>query len=440
MTCLKVMTLRKAGTEIVRFPAVLKDNFSVMTIDERAGGRVVSGVSPAAATDLTVRARAVLEAHWREPGFCVPNAATYPWQWLWDSCFHAVCWAHLGEGDRGLVELQNALAHQGADGFVPHITYWHGGDTHAAFWGRPGTSSITQPPMYGHALAELHRLGVAVPEMLIEQARLGLRYLLTARMRDGVGPVILHPWESGCDDSPRWDAWCPAPWSRERWKIVKGELVEAMAGGGSARFQVASAGFCALVVFNARELADIVDDADLRDAAETLAGQLTARWDDERRTWADHVLVGPRSTASVRTLDALLPVLVVEDEASVAAAFADVLDDRAFGGRCGPAATHRAEPAFDPVAYWRGPAWPQLTYLLWVAARRRGDDVAAAGLAGRLIAGATRSGQAEYWHPDTGEGLGAMPQSWTALAAVVSMTQSCSRLALRSASRGGLPI
>ncbi len=370
--------------------------------------------------DLASQARAVLEANWREPGFCVPHETTYPRLWLWDSCFHAVCWAHLGDGDRGVIEVRNALAHQEPNGFVPHITYWDDSDTHADFWGRPHTSTITQPPMYGHALAELHRLGVAVPDALVEQARLGLWYLLTVRMRDGVGPVIVHPWESGCDDSARWDAWCPQPWSVDRWKAVKGELVGALADGANARFEVASVGFCALVAFNARELAEVANDADLRVAADALTAQLAARWDGERRTWIDHVVVGPESTAAVRTLDALLPVLVVDDGAATAAAFADVLDDQAFGGQFGPAANHRDEPTFDPTAYWRGPAWPQLTYLLWVAARRFGDDVTVAGLGERLIAGATKSGLAEYWHPDTGEGLGAIPQSWTALVAVVA--------------------
>ena len=101
-----------------------------------------------------VEAHALLERHWRPPGFCVPNATTYPWQWLWDSCFHAVCWAHLGEGGRAVAELGNVLAHQAPNGFVPHLTYWDGSGVHAEFWGRPGTSSITQPPMYGHAVAE----------------------------------------------------------------------------------------------------------------------------------------------------------------------------------------------------------------------------------------------------------------------------------------------
>ncbi len=72
-----------------------------------------------------------------------------------------------------------------------------------------------------------------------------------------------------------------------------------------------------------------------------------------------------------------------------------------------------------PRRYWRGPAWPQLTYLLWVAARRRQHPVAET-LRDRLVAGAWRSGFAEYWDPDTAERRGAAPQSWTALAAVVA--------------------
>jgi len=131
------------------------------------------------------------------------------------------------------------------------------------------------------------------------------------------------------------------------------------------------------------------------------------------------VIVGPASGATTRTLDALLPVLVSAEAEAVAVAAAEVVDDAAYGGSFGPAATHRDEPTFDPHAYWRGPAWPQLTYLHWVAATRRGDGATASWLARRLAAGARRSGFAEYWHPDTGQGLGAVPQSWTALAAVV---------------------
>ena len=374
-----------------------------------------------------VEAHALLERHWRPPGFCVPHATAYPWQWLWDSCFHAVCWAHLGDGARAVAELGNVLAHQAADGFVPHLTYWDGSGIHAEFWGRPGTSSITQPPMYGHAVAELVRRGVAVPDPTVARARKGLAFLLD---RTGTGggpaPVIVHPWESGCDDSPRWDAWCADGWTFDRWKQRKGDLVEALAFDGrspigSRELEVASPGFAALVAFNVRELAEATGDDSQLGRADATVAWLAERWRPDLATWADDVRVGPSSgTAAVRTLDALLPVLVTDDEEAIDSAFAAALDDAGFGGPFGPAGVHRAEPAFDPSAYWRGPAWPQLTYLLWVAAVRRGRPATADDLATRLVAGALRSGMAEYWHPDTGEGLGAVPQSWAALATLVA--------------------
>jgi len=100
--------------------------------------------------------------------------------------------------------------------------------------------------------------------------------------------------------------------------------------------------------------------------------------------------------------------------------FEQLRDPQAFGGDMGPAGVHRGEEEFDPVTYWRGPSWPQLTYLLWVAARRHHLHDDAAMLRDHLVRGAVTSGFAEFWNPDTGAGLGACPQSWTCLAAVVA--------------------
>src|SRR3954447_2446220 len=80
--------------------------------------------------ELDDRARSIMGAHWREPGYTVPNPQVYPAQFLWDSCFHAIVWAHLGEADRAVTELRNLFEHQAADGFVAHMTYWHDPDQH----------------------------------------------------------------------------------------------------------------------------------------------------------------------------------------------------------------------------------------------------------------------------------------------------------------------
>ncbi len=367
----------------------------------------------------------MLEGAWRTTsdgaGFCVPHPTTYPWQWLWDSCFHAVVWSHLGDR-RALVELTSALGAQDADGFVPHIAYHDGPFPHAGFWGRSATSSITQPPMYGHAVASLAAAGMASPTWLVERATAGLRFLLERRRRSPGGLVELcHPWESGCDDSPRWDDLVGAGWSPAAWHELKGTLlgsIERSATGAPLRnhaFPVGSVAMSALVAWNAWELAGLTGDADLERSADDLAAAVDDRWDPALRTWVDDGPTAPRS-GRVRTLEALLPLLV----APRPEAFAELADPDAFAAPFGPRAVHAAEPSYDPRAYWRGPAWPQLTYLLWLASTRAGERPLASSLARSMIAGALRSGLSEYWDPVTGEALGATPQSWSALACVIA--------------------
>jgi glucosylglycerate hydrolase len=369
----------------------------------------------------------LLEGAWRaDPvtgGFCVPNARTYPWQWLWDSCFHAVVWAHLGD-ERALVEVASALGPTDDDGFVPHVRYAGSTNPHEAFWGRPGTSSITQPPMYGHALAVASRAGMTPSPQLLETAARGLRFLLDRRRRSRGGLVELcHPWESGCDDSPRWDDLCPGGWTPSRWYDRKGALlgsVQRTPGGAPVsndEFPVGSAGFSALVAFNALELASVTGDDGLRAAGRDLATTLDTRWDPAVATWVDD---GPHARSGrVRTHDALLVALV--SARPVAETLAPLVAPEAHGGAYGPASVHRAEPSFDPDRYWRGSSWPQLTYLAWLAATR-GDARELAGvLADTLVAGALESGWAEHWNPDTGSGLGAAPQTWAALCCVAAV-------------------
>ena len=374
------------------------------------------------------RVAAMLEHHWVAEGYAAPNAQVYPWQWLWDSCFHALIWAELGRPDRAVRELERALSTQDDHGFVAHMNYERDPGFHADFWGRRGASSITQPPMYGHALAELVRRGTELDGVLVGRAERGLRFLLERRRRDEASGLLLlaHPWETGCDDSPRWDDLCPGGWDLPRWYARKGELVASVetddAGSpiGNHAMHIASAGFNALVAYNARELGEAFGIDHLVREADALAARLDDRWDPGQRTWAD---AGETAAGSgrARTLDGLLGALVTADPALVATALGDALDDAAHGGRFGPAGVHRAEPTFSASTYWRGPAWPQLSYLLWRAARRpEAPAGASAELARRTVAGADLSGLAEYWDPDTGRGLGAIPQSWTGLCEVVA--------------------
>jgi glycogen debranching enzyme len=288
---------------------------------------------------------------------------------------------------------------------------------------------VTQPPMAGHALAELHRGGIAVPDDLVDAELAALSFLLVERDRGGL-PVICHPWESGCDDSPRWDGWYPGGrrdpdvmFARKGAWVRDLRLNAAGSPVASASFEVASCAFAALVAFNVAELAEVsAVPAELVRRSERVIERLAAAWDPDRRTFVDQVVTAGAAPASagVRTLEALLAVLVLPAGPLVDDVFDQLLDPGAFGGECGPTQVHRGEPSFEPTRYWRGPAWPQLSYLFWVAARRHGRADVALAVRDAMVRGALRSGWAEYWHPDTGEGYGAVPQSWTGLVAVVA--------------------
>lgn len=366
---------------------------------------------------LRASARELLELHWLEDGFTMPNRATYPWQWLWDSCFHAMVWATLGD-ERALTEVERLFTFQTERGFVPHMNYLPDPAAAVEFWGRSGASTITQPPMYGHAIAHLVSCGMTPSDQVIGSAERGLRFLFNDRRRTAGGLIELcHPWESGCDDSARWDNAMDGPWERELWRAHKWKLVQSVRtdgdGGAIANdsFAVGSIGFNALVAFNARELHRLTGSEDLLHYADELSETISDRWDPNLRTWVDDGMLETTS-GRARTVDAHFALLVDPDPTHTSVGLADLVDPLAYGADHGPAGVHRSEPTRDPVTYWRGPAWPQMSYLLWLAAVRLGDDAAANTIAGSLRSGTLTSGWAEFWHPDTGVGAGAIPQSW----------------------------
>jgi hypothetical protein len=366
--------------------------------------------------------RHALERNWvAEHGFTMPNRRKYPWQWLWDSCFHAIAWSAIGD-ERCRTELESLFSLQLSNGFMPHMGYHKDPRRSLALWHSEGRSDITQPPMYGHALRVLAARGFAV-EHLHERAAAALRHLFDARRDPGSGLIrVLHPWETGCDDSPRWDGWEERPFSERRWNRRKRELVRSIvleqgAAAANPEFDVASAGFSALVSFNMRELAALTGDSDLLAKGDAIAAAIEGTWAEQARTWADVRLCGRGSGALAATLDGLLPVLVSVEQERVAAAFGDIFAAERYWRPFGPSGVAADERGYQPRRYWRGDAWPQEIYLLLVAARRSGREREARSLADRLVTGCVGSCFSERWNPESGVALGPVPQGWAALAA-----------------------
>ncbi|MDQ1540441.1 MAG: hypothetical protein QOH29_1167 [Actinomycetota bacterium] len=365
----------------------------------------------------------VLEQAWNgDRGYCVPNRRSYPHLWLWDSCFHAIAWFAFGD-DRGLRELDAVFAGQLPDGFLPHMRY--GRRTYAR-GPLPSVSSFTQPPVYARALKAASDAGFTPSPRLLEAAGRALESLWRDRLRDGL-LVIVHPWEAGTDDSPRWDSWVGSTtWSRRVWtsfdRALLARTVFSPQGQAidSPTFVVAPAAFNAIAADAATTFGELTGDVGWLSRGSALAQTLDeAAWDDELLAWSDVAFTGGGDSVRVPTFDGLLPALCTADASKASAALDQLRDVERFAAPYGPRFVARRHPTYNASQYWRGPAWPQLNYLAVTAARRCGDDELATDLAESTKRSCVRAGFAEYWNPETGRGLGARPQTWAALAAAL---------------------
>lgn len=369
----------------------------------------------------------LLDSHWDETrGWCVPSDDACPHRSLWDSAFHAVAWSELGD-DRADRELRAMFAGQLPGGMVPHLRYTDS-EVHPRLGPLPGSSSLTGPPFFGHALAVAAERGRHNPE-LVARATTAMDWLWRKRRDRKTGLIfIVHPWEAGNDNSPRWDDWgSPAPSDEAARAAWNAELMDAVsfdadgAAVWSSRFVVAPAAFNAYVAYNMTRLGQLSGDEDLLDRAADIAEAIDEQlWRPSLSGWVDlDVLHDHTGSVEIPTADGLLPTLVTEDPARAEAALAALEDPDQFAGNgFAPASVARSCPAFDADAPWRGATTPDLAYLLWLAACRWQKRSLRRELVHGARRAATTSGWSGAWNPATGAALSA-PRAWSALLSVM---------------------
>ncbi len=362
-----------------------------------------------------------------------PAPSVYEQQWLWDSCFHAVILSHL-DLTMAMDELRSLLWHAGVDtgGLLPHMIDWQGGSSE--LWGNPFVSFLTQPPLLAEAVLCLYRRGAGRDFLREVYPQLAAYYhwLRTDRDPDGDGLIgIIHPWESGWDASPRWDALLglshptPAESKAARLRLaaaLREDHRHAPTLTTSTRFWVEPVDFNAIFAANLEALALIAetigDDAGVaewRAAALDVRKAMNARmWDDEAGCYWD--LAGT-DEEPIRVPTAAPFVTLyggVPDEQRAARLVAHLCAPR-FAVPFPVPTVATDDPTFAPADYWRGNTWLPVNWLIGRGLRLYGYHELAADLARHSLALVMRTGFYEYYHPLTGAGLGSHPHSWSGL-------------------------
>jgi hypothetical protein len=453
-----------------------------------------------------------LDRNWRHQ-HTVPSRTLYPHQWSWDSGFIAIGLTRVAPG-RAWQDLRSLFSAQWPDGRVPHIVfdpngrddrYFPGPD----FWQAPGngsaampaaslasldrsdatmpaaslasldrsdatmpaaslasldrsdatTSGIVQPPVHALAAWELYRRApdpAAASELRWLYPRLAAqqRYLTVYRNIGGAGlACLVHPWESGQDNSPAWDAALAAvPADTELLeRYRRRDLAVAQEShrptdvdyaryitiaqcyrsygyvddgpGPRYPFLVECPAFNAILAAAEHALAGIAevvgaDPVPHRERAGRLTDALVDRLFDPATGMFHARDLHTGKLSPKRCIGGLIPLILPElPAAQVKSVLAEACSPRfGLGERMAlPLPSYdRTAADLDPVRYWRGPIWINMNWLLWRGLHEHGQARLAAALRRSMIEVVRAAGCYEYFHAITGAGVGTPEFSWTA--------------------------
>jgi len=398
-----------------------------------------------------------------------PAPRLYPHQWSWDSAFIAIGLAGV-DADRALRELESLFRAQWEDGRLPHIVFnpaaadyfpgperWATAELTSAAPRAPRTSGLVQPPVHALALERIWQVGSAAirkrVESLLPAAIAWHRYLATARDPDGSGLLsIYHPWESGTDNSPRWDEPfsrlevgesppyqrhdlkhvadpserpTQAEYDRYLWlvELLKEARYDDAAVHRSHPFVIKDMLMTAIFATASEALVRLSDSSDVaawgKRAADGVMRSVSA--DGLALDWD----VRASAPIEVKTCAGLSPLLLPALSPEQFRGMCALALGPQFAGADGLAfkvvpSTAPGSPGFQSRSYWRGPIWPHMNWLVWRALRLNGEQAAASTLREQNLGLLARPGArfAEYFEPFTAEPLGSLDQSWTAAVAL----------------------
>jgi Trehalase len=443
--------------------------------------------------EITKKAKLTLEKNWNGR-FTIPSPTLYPHQWSWDSGFIAIGNSYY-HTERAIKEIEFLFDAQWKNGMVPHIvfnekekTYFPSADfyeitrsdyapTHI------GTSGMTQPAVHAISCYYIYKNSedkTKAKEFLnriYPKLKAFHRFLMTDRDPEMSGLVtILHPWESGLDDSPSWDEplsrinvnekdlpkfkrldviavggeseTIPSDWAYNRFiyliELMKKDNYDQKKMYQTFPFKIKDVVFSSILYVANKymiRIADIIgkeeqDKAEIRQwmsrteqnfyryffPSDQSQKKLGA---NEQSLFYDYDLVTGLQIKK-KTVASLIPIytgLIPKEEAEVILRWITHAHFCGEGSNCHVPtipSTDLEVSYFKPITYWRGPVWINTNWMIWLGLLKYGFKQEADLIKQGVLELAENHGFREYYNPYKGKGLGGKDFSWSA-ALVIDM-------------------
>lgn len=432
-------------------------------------------IAEQAAPDLFTAAKTVLEMN-DAGSYTVPANGPYPHQWLWDSCFVAIGLRHV-DIDRAKTEILSLLRGQWANGMMPNMIFnparqyrrereiwrsWLSTDAPD----NVHTSGITQPPVLAEAV-------VRIGEKLTKSERRAWyktvypallayhQWLYNERDPHQEGLVLqIHPWETGLDSTPPWvhelhehqlPTWIQVVHKLGLDKVIslfrrdvkyvspsqRLSTLDALAFYSVQRrlrrknydirrilthslFAIEDISFNSIFIRGNARLQEIAAflklelPEDLLERMQKTESAFAALWDPYSRQYYSREFVTHRllKDSSIGTLMPLYAGCISKERAGQLVKMLE--DEHMFAANYPVPSVPLNSEWFQPQAYWQGPTWVNMNWLIIDGLKRYGYHEHAAALTESTLEMARMSGFAEYFSPLDGSAAGADNFSWTA--------------------------
>jgi hypothetical protein len=410
----------------------------------------------------------------------VPAGQLYPHQWLWDSCFIAIGFRHI-DVERAQQEILSLLRGQWSNGMLPNIIFSSDRQyrRERELWRsylspyspeKIATSGITQPPMLAEAVVRIGEM-LKMPERRSWYSEMYgplLKYhqwLYRERSPHHEGLVVLlHPYESGLDNSPPWiselrkhsmPVWIRLIEQahldtvvnlvrRDTRHVPPGQRmsnIEALSYWAALRrlrrkaynseslmsrsmFLVEDLAFNSMFIRANYQLTQIAKTikrtlpANLLDNIKASEGALEQLWDETdgqyySRSFISHKLIEEPTIAT------LLPLYAGCIPAEKAKRLVELLKSRKYFTASYPVPSVPMNSVyFNEFKYWQGPSWVNTNWLIIDGLKRYGYEQEASSLQQKTLDMLDKNGLAEYFSPINGSPAGADNFSWTAALAI----------------------
>jgi len=434
--------------------------------------------------DLSEQCRQILHENDRGT-HTVPSAGLYPHQWLWDSCFSAIGWAHI-DVERAKKEIFSLLKGQWHNGMIPHMVFdmspeytrdrnvWRSWISSQSP-GHVTTSGITQPAVIAEAVS---RIGAQMPKAerqlfykrVLPHLVLHHQWLYNERDPHKEGLALqIHPHETGMDNSLPWmnqlreHSW---PWwvtiienlhleglvnavRRDVHRIPRDERtknIDAMVCWDIIRrlrrkhydiekilhrsfFVIEDVGFNSILVRNNTILREIAAEARVKLPDELLQDMKRAElaleqlWDETFSVYFSRDFI-TNHLLREPTVASLLPLYAGTISKERADKLVKILtNDHAFWLKYPVPTVPRNMRGFDADRYWQGPTWVNTNWLIIDGLQRYGYEKEASALRANTIEMMRENEVWEYYNPLNGQGLGIKNFSWSAALALDLLEQ-----------------